>query len=99
MTEPNVLRLFLGSAFVPPEGANRGRVHDAGARRAPRRGRPRGATRDARRPSTRASRRASATQMHWIPLWYEDQVAVTSARARAFVPSAEGRWLGLAALP
>jgi ABC-type oligopeptide transport system substrate-binding subunit len=38
-------------------------------------------------------------RMHWIPLWYEDQVAVTSERARAFVPSAEGRWLGLAGLP
>jgi ABC-type transport system substrate-binding protein len=38
-------------------------------------------------------------QMHWIPLWYEDQVAVTSERARAFLPSAEGRWLGLARLP
>jgi hypothetical protein len=36
--------------------------------------------------------------MHLIPLFYEDQVAVTSARARAFRPSAEGRWLGLAAL-
>jgi peptide/nickel transport system substrate-binding protein len=33
-----------------------------------------------------------------LPLWHEDQVVVTSARARAFVPSAEGRWLGLAAL-
>jgi peptide/nickel transport system substrate-binding protein len=37
--------------------------------------------------------------MHVIPLWYEDQVAVTSARAKAFTPSAEGRWLSLAALP
>jgi ABC-type transport system substrate-binding protein len=38
-------------------------------------------------------------QLHWIPLWSEDQVAVTSARARGFLPSAEGRWLGLASLP
>jgi hypothetical protein len=38
-------------------------------------------------------------EQHWLPLWYEDQVAVTSFRARAFVPSAEGRWLGLAELP
>jgi ABC-type transport system substrate-binding protein len=37
--------------------------------------------------------------MHLVPLWYEDQVVVTSARARAFVPSAEGRWLDLARLP
>jgi hypothetical protein len=38
-------------------------------------------------------------QMHWLPLWYEDQVAVTSERARAFVPSAEGRWRALAEIP
>ena len=37
--------------------------------------------------------------MHLVPLWYEDQVVVTSARARGFMPSAEGRWLGLASLP
>jgi ABC-type transport system substrate-binding protein len=37
-------------------------------------------------------------QMHLVPLWYEDQVVVTSARARGFVPSAEGRWLGLSGL-
>ena len=37
--------------------------------------------------------------MHWLPLLYEDQVVVTSARARGFLPSAEGRWLGLASLP
>ena len=37
--------------------------------------------------------------MHVVPLWYEDQVVVTSARARAFAPSAEGRWLDLARLP
>ena len=33
-----------------------------------------------------------------IPLWYEDQVAVLGPRAQGFVPSAEGRWLGLARL-
>jgi hypothetical protein len=37
--------------------------------------------------------------MHLVPLWYEDQVVVTSERARAFLPSAEGRWLGVAAIP
>src|SRR6202041_816229 len=29
LTEPNVLRVFLHSAFVPPAGANRGRIRDA----------------------------------------------------------------------
>jgi peptide/nickel transport system substrate-binding protein len=95
MTEPNVFRHFLHSSFVPPAGANRGRVRDdaldalldEGDRQAP-----------------AASRRAVYARlegrereaMHLVPLWYEDQVAVTSERARGFVPSAEGRWLSLA---
>ena len=31
LTEPNILRVFLHSAFIPPLGANRGRVHDSTA--------------------------------------------------------------------
>jgi peptide/nickel transport system substrate-binding protein len=98
MTEPNVLRRFLHGSLVPPGGANRGRVHDA--------------TLDALLDEgdtvpDAESRRAIYARletferdaMHLIPLWYEDQVVVTSERARAFVPSAEGRWLDLARLP
>jgi peptide/nickel transport system substrate-binding protein len=98
MTEPNVLRRFLGSAFVPPEGANRGRVHDAELD---------ALLDEGDREYDPAARRAlyarvearQREQMHWVPLWYEDQVVVASARAGGFLPSAEGRWLGLAALP
>jgi peptide/nickel transport system substrate-binding protein len=98
MTEPNILRHFLHGSFVPPAGANRGRVHDAEL----------DALLDAgeREPDPERRRAIYARvearereQMHWVPLWYEDQVAVTSERARAFRPSAEGRWLGLALLP
>jgi peptide/nickel transport system substrate-binding protein len=98
MTEPNVLRHFLHGDFVPPAGANRGRVHDAeldalldeGDReRDPERRRAIYARVEAR----------ERERMDWIPLWYEDQVVVTSERARGFLPSAEGRWLGLARLP
>jgi peptide/nickel transport system substrate-binding protein len=98
MTEPNVLRHFLHGEFVPPKGANRGRVHDsvldqwldAGDREAD--------------PTVRRTLYAQVEarvrdEMHLIPLWHEDQVAVTSDRAQSFVPSAEGRWLGLASLP
>ena len=97
MTEPNVLRHFLHSAFVPPAGANRGRVRDDEL----------DALLDAGDTVVEpAARRAiyskvearQRDQMHIVPLWYEDQVALTSRRARAFVPSAEGRWLGLATL-
>ncbi|HSY24994.1 MAG TPA: ABC transporter substrate-binding protein [Polyangiaceae bacterium] len=98
MTEPNVLRHFLHSAFVPPAGANRGRVHDAVLDEA---------LDEGDRVSDPAARRAiyarvearERQELHLVPLWYEDQVAVVSERARAFVPSAEGRWLGLASIP
>jgi peptide/nickel transport system substrate-binding protein len=111
MTEPNVLRHFLHSGFVPPVGANRGRVFDAtldtlldeGDRG------EEGATEDQTTFNATAaisSRKVLYARvedrvlekMHVLPLWYEDQVAVTSARARHFRPSAEGRWLGLAGL-
>ena len=98
MTEPNVLRYFLHGAFVPPAGANRGRVRDAeldvlldqgDAIPDP----------DGRRTVYARVEARERDQMHLLPLWYEDQVVVTSARARAFVPSAEGRWLSLAEVP
>jgi peptide/nickel transport system substrate-binding protein len=98
MTEPNVLRHFLRGSLVPPNGANRGRVRDsvldqwldAGD--------------SVIDPTLRRAIYAQVEarvreEMHLIPLWHEDQVAVTSDRARSFVPSAEGRWFGLANLP
>ena len=94
-TEPHVLRFFLHSDFVPPAGSNRGRVADAelsamldeGARTLD--------VAERRRIYARVDQRIRE-EMHVVPLWHEDQVAVTSARARSFVPSAEGRWLSLA---
>lgn len=111
MTEPNVLRHFLHSGFVPPVGANRGRVLDATLDTLLDQG-DRGeegatggqTTFDA--TAAMSSRKVIYArvedrvleQMHILPLWYEDQVAVTGVRARHFRPSAEGRWLGLAGL-
>ena len=97
MTEPNVLRHFLHGDFVPPAGANRGRVHDAEIDALLDLG-DRAAGLDARRAVYARLEARQREEMHLIPLFYEDQVAVTSRRARAFVPSAEGRWLGLSAL-
>lgn len=98
MSEPNVLRTFLDSSFVPPQGANRGRVHDEDLDRALDMG-DRVADPVERRAIYATVERINREQMHWIPLWYEDQIAVVSARAHAFLPSAEGRWLALASLP
>jgi len=98
ITEPNVLRRFLHAASFPPAGANRGRVRDDVLDALLDEG-DRVANVDARRGVYAQLEAREREQMHWLPLWYEDQVAVTSARARAFVPSAEGRWLSLAAIP
>jgi peptide/nickel transport system substrate-binding protein len=95
MTEPNVLRHFLHSSFVPPAGANRGRVRDAALDALIDEG-DAVVERAARRLIYARLEDRERTAMHLVPLWYEDQVAVTSERARAFTPSAEGRWLSLA---
>jgi peptide/nickel transport system substrate-binding protein len=95
MTEPNVLRHFLHSAFIPPSGGNRGRVRDATLDALLDQGDVISDPGERRAIYARVEAR-ERDQLHWIPLWVEDQVAVTSARARSFVPSAEGRWLALA---
>jgi len=97
ITEPNVLRVFLHSASIPPAGANRARIQDADVDRLLDES-------DALRDP--AARRAVFARLEdvvreralLVPLWHEDQVAVTSERAAPFRPSAEGRWLDLASL-
>jgi peptide/nickel transport system substrate-binding protein len=98
MTEPNVLRHFLHGAFVPPSGANRGRVHDTELDALLDQGEQTSDLETRRAIYARVEAR-ERERMHVVPLWYEDQVAITSPRARAFVPSAEGRWLELANVP
>ena len=85
------------SEGAPPAGANRGRVHDDEVDRLLDEGEK---TLDltARKAIYAALEKRIRDQALLIPLWHEDQIAVVSDRARAFMPSAEGRWLGLAAL-
>lgn len=98
ITEPNVLRVFLHSEAIPPIGANRARVRDAELDRLLDEGEAvRGE--DARRRVYAALEARVRAEAWLIPLWNEAHVTVTSARARSFAPSAEGRWLGLASLP
>jgi peptide/nickel transport system substrate-binding protein len=98
VTEPNVLRRFLHSAFVPPAGANRGRVRDPALDALLDEG-DRTPEVDARRAVYARLEAREREAMHLVPLWNEDQVAVTSVRAQTFAPSAEGRWLALASIP
>ncbi len=97
VTEPNVLRTFLHSTAVPPKGTNRARVDDPELDALLDRGD------QERDPAVRKTIYAAVEERvldraYWIPLWHEDQVAVASARAKGFSPSAEGRYLGLAGL-
>lgn len=104
LTEPNVLRAFFHSSAIPSRdragagGNNRARFRDGEV----------DAWLDAAAAELDLDRRRALyeriaarleREMPVVPLWREDQVAVVSPRARAFVPSAEGRWLGLASLP
>ncbi len=98
LSEPNVLRVFMHSASIPPSGSNRGRIRDPeldalleqGARE-----------RDTQvRRGIYASIERVVRERAWLlPLWHEDHVTISSPRASAFRPSAEGRWLDLAAVP
>jgi peptide/nickel transport system substrate-binding protein len=98
MTEPNVLRVFLHGSYVPPAGSNRGRVHDEALDALLDEG-DRLVDVHARRDVYARLESREREEMHLVPLWYEDQVVVTTPRARTFLPSAEGRWLGVAAIP
>ncbi|MEO8876510.1 MAG: ABC transporter substrate-binding protein [Polyangiaceae bacterium] len=95
LAEPNTLRVFMHSTYIPPAGANRARISDpeidalldAGDRE----------TNPAARKKIYADLEAkNRDALYLVPLWHEDQVAVLSARATDFQPSAEGRWLGVA---
>jgi peptide/nickel transport system substrate-binding protein len=100
LTEPNVLSWFFNPSAIPGEGGegkNRARYRNPRAREL---------FDDAARVVDRARREADyhalmrlmATDLPVVPLFHEDQVAVVSARAKGFLPSAEGHWVSLAAL-
>lgn len=97
LTEPNALKTFLHGGFEPPNGVNRGRYADADLDRALDAGE---AEQDltVRKAHYVEVERLLRERLPIVPLWHEDQIVVTSPRARAFLPSPEGRWLGLAQL-
>jgi peptide/nickel transport system substrate-binding protein len=97
LLEPNVLRVFLHSASIPPNGSNRGRVRDADL----------DALLDAAASSADRSQRAPlyaqaeariAANAYWIPLWRDNVVTLTSPRVHGLTVGGDGRWLGLASV-
>lgn len=95
--DPEVLRWYLHSSAIPPRGANRARVRDAEI----------DAHLDAALETTDPAARLRAyaaleARVHalsaMVPLWHEDHVVVTSARAAGYRPSADGRWRSAIAL-
>jgi peptide/nickel transport system substrate-binding protein len=98
LTEPNAFRTFLHSSSMPPLGSNRGRANNPALDKLLDEG---SQTKDsqARKRIYGALEAEIERTLPMIPLWHEQWVTVTSERARAFSPSAEGRWLSLAAVP
>ncbi|MEO7110623.1 MAG: ABC transporter substrate-binding protein [Polyangiaceae bacterium] len=97
LTEPNVLRVFMHSTYIPPNGANRARINDAVIDAALDAG-DAVPNLEARKAIYKVLEERNRDQLFLVPLWHEDQVVVKSERARDFEPSAEGRWLSVAAL-
>jgi peptide/nickel transport system substrate-binding protein len=98
LAEPNALRVFLHSAYIPPAGSNRGRVQDPELDALLDEGDRTIDVESRRRVYARFEARM-ADMLYLVPLWHEDQIAVNGTRAKTYQPSAEGRWLGLARLP
>jgi peptide/nickel transport system substrate-binding protein len=97
VTDPDVLRWYLHGDALPPRGSNRARLHDPRIDALLDEGI---ATLDplARRAVYERLDDVLRDAMPYVPLWHEDHVAVTSARATEFRPSVDGRWGALATL-
>lgn len=91
ITDPDVLRWYLHSDAIPPRGANRARLRDAGIDALLDEG-LRTFDVEKRRAVYEELEAVLRAQMPYVPLWHEDHVVVTSARARGFRPSVDGRW-------
>ncbi len=97
-TEPNVLRNLFHSAFAPPAGYNRAHVRDPELDALLDQGD------QSSDPTVRRAIYAQVEQrvrdnVYIVPLWNEHVLVATSERARGFMLTAEGRWIGLAKLP
>lgn len=99
LTEPHVLSWFFRSTSVPGEGqgANRARYRSPELDRLLDEAGRSTDLAERKRIYDRALSRLEE-DLPVIPLFHEQQIAAVSARAKAFRPSAEGRWMALADL-
>jgi peptide/nickel transport system substrate-binding protein len=95
VTEPNALRNFLHSTFLPPIGYNRAHVADPALDVLLDAGDQSSDPAERRRLYADVEARVRDA-VYLMPLWHEHVLFVASARAATFRPSTEGRWLGLA---
>ncbi len=90
VTQPDVLRQLFHSASLPPAGANRGRfisapvdaLLDAAAQ----------AQGDRQTALYRRAQLAIHADLPYVPLWYEDNVAVARAGLRGYALRPDGAW-------
>jgi peptide/nickel transport system substrate-binding protein len=83
---PEIYRLAFHSQFIPPAGANRGRLQDSGL--------------DVL--LDRQDWKGATARIHqvlpYVPLWYEGQFAAMRKDLQGYVPAPDGNWDGLAAV-
>lgn len=77
---PDIYTKVFGSAFIPPNGFNRGRYGDGELDQLL-----------ANENWPTATTRIHA-QLPYIPLWYEGQFAATRRGVKGYVPQADGNW-------
>lgn len=83
---PEIYRLAFHSASMPPLGANRGRLQDAGLDRLIENGDWPGVTQRVNQ------------LLPYVPLWYEGQFAAMQSGISGYRPSADGNWDALATI-
>lgn len=83
---PEIYLKAFGSQYIPPQGFNRGRFHDA--------------TVDALLANENwpAVTQRIHQQLPYIPLWYEGQFAAYRQTVKYYSPKSDGNWDGLATL-
>ncbi len=95
IADPDIMRLVFHSAMVPPAGNNRGAFANRRMDRLTEAARGQVDRARRRRLYVRAQRTA-ARELPYVPLWWPDNIVVTSPSLQGFTPQPSGDLLGLA---